>query len=146
MGKKLKISIGTLEEAGKRFVDAWHQAEKDEESSSLKEYLTFENLEILLKVLTPKRLELLKELRNQGTSSIRQLSKILNRDYSNVHTDVKQLSLYGLIKKTKDEKFFVPWKEIIVHFPLISKPNETPKKPIRKKPVSSKNKGFKKAS
>ena len=128
MGKKLNINIGSLDEVGKRFKDAWQLAESGQEIIQAKECLTFKDLEILLKILTPKRFELLKFLRNQGATSIRNLSKLLKRDYSNVYSDVKQLEFYGLIIKTKEDLIFVPWKEITAHFSLVS-----PKKPRRKK-------------
>jgi predicted transcriptional regulator len=126
MGKKIEIRIDSLENAGKRFINAWHEAEKYEEIKKSKNILTFKNLELLLRILTPKRLELLTVLHQEGPMSIRALSKMLNRDYSNVHTDVKQLVFYGLIDKINDEQIIVPWEEIIAHFSVIS--NSTPPK------------------
>jgi predicted transcriptional regulator len=41
--------------------------------------------------------------------SIRALANELERDYKNVHTDVRRLELIGLIGKTKNNKIEVPW-------------------------------------
>ncbi len=49
---------------------------------------TFLLINKVTSVLTPKRLALLKSLRPHGPLSIRALSKQLERDYKNVHTQV----------------------------------------------------------
>jgi len=60
-------------------------------------HITFETWEGLTKVLTSKRLELLRHLHRNPEASIRSLSKSLNRDYKNVHDDVTALVSAGLI-------------------------------------------------
>jgi len=136
MGKKIEINIGSLEDSGKRFIAAWHGAEK---SDTPQEFLTFKDFETLLKILTPKRLSLLKYLRNAGSMSIRSLALQLERDYSNVHNDVKQLINCGLIEKDSSDKISVPWSEIIAHFSL----GKMPKKPPPKKHTSLKSQTLK---
>jgi predicted transcriptional regulator len=71
--------------------------------------LHFENLELLLKTLTPGRWTLLKKLHVNGPTSIRALANNLGRDYKNVHTDVRRLEKIGLIERTKDDRIMVPW-------------------------------------
>ena len=71
--------------------------------------LHFENLEVLLKTLTPGRWSLLKKLHANGPMSIRALANDLDRDYKNVHTDVRRLENIGLIGRTKDDRIIVPW-------------------------------------
>jgi predicted transcriptional regulator len=124
MSKKIEININSIEEAGKRFIAAWHAAEKSQGLETPSEFLTFEKLEILLKVLTPRRLTLLKQLRSEGPLSVRMLSKKLQRDYSNVHTDVKHLEMYGLIDRNDNGEVFVPWSDIIAHFSLVVSPSK----------------------
>ncbi len=53
-----------------------------------------------MKTLSPGRWILLKKLRKKGPMSIRALAKELNRDYKNVHTDVRTLERVGLIEAT----------------------------------------------
>jgi len=95
---KLEIHVGDrLEETGRRFVDAWHALEKGKKVRE--RHLSFESLEGLLSVLTPKRWELLKYVHRNPASSIRALSGELKRDYRRVHDDVQALTLAGLLKR-----------------------------------------------
>lgn len=137
---KVEMGIGSLEESEKRFIAAWHAAEKHNKTISPHGFLTFNDFETLLKILTPKRLILLKFLRNAGGLSIRALSQQLERDYSNVHSDVNQLINCGLIEKDSSAKIFVPWSEIIAHFSL----EKIPKKSRTKKNPSAKNQPYQK--
>jgi predicted transcriptional regulator len=100
----LKNAVRTAKE----FVDAWKLAESGETVQE-KHRLHFENLEVLLKTLTPGRWALLKKLHANGPMSIRALANDLGRDYKNVHTDVRRLENIGLIGRAKNEKIKVPW-------------------------------------
>jgi predicted transcriptional regulator len=94
---KIKITVGGAfeEEAGRRFIDAWHRAER---GKKLRErYLTFENWDTLARILTGKRMELLRYVRRHEVTSVRALAKALKRDYSNVHADVQALAEAGLV-------------------------------------------------
>lgn len=93
----IKITVGgTMEdEPSGRFVDAWHRAERGE--SSQERHLAFESWDVLSRVLTAKRMELLRYVRRHKVSSVRALAKALGRDYSNVHADVQALTSAGLI-------------------------------------------------
>jgi len=51
---------------------------------------------------------LLKTYCKSGPISVRALSKELNRDYKNVHIDVKVLEQIGLIDLSKDGKIKMP--------------------------------------
>ena len=82
------------------------------------ERLYFDNLPSLLKHLTPKRFELLAELRRLGHTSINALAKQLHRQYRNVFDDVKAMERLGLVEKDKSGHFYVPWDEIDATFRL----------------------------
>lgn len=73
--------------------------------------ISFESMELLLKVLTPNRWILLRTLRASGACSIRALSHLLRRDYRGVHADVTALLDAGLIERS-DGKLTVPWSRI----------------------------------
>ena len=60
-------------------------------------HITFESFEGMARVLTPKRLEILRYLHRNPTASIRALAGALGRDYRNVHLDVTALVEAGLI-------------------------------------------------
>jgi predicted transcriptional regulator len=81
-------------------------------------HLAFESARLLFSELTPARLDLLDTLRKSGPCTVYALAKTAGRNYSNVHTDVARLIELGLIERTDDEKVFVPYDDIEVHFRL----------------------------
>jgi predicted transcriptional regulator len=97
---KAKITVGGdfEREAARRFVDAWHRAEHGK--TFRERHLAFENWDALARVLTGKRMELLRYVRRHNVTSVRALAKALQRDYSNVHADVQALTAAGLIDAT----------------------------------------------
>jgi predicted transcriptional regulator len=59
--------------------------------------LAFESWEALSRIMTAKRMELLRHVRRHPAPSVRALAKALGRDYSNVHADVQALTAAGLL-------------------------------------------------
>ncbi|HSB72584.1 MAG TPA: hypothetical protein VLH58_09205 [Candidatus Methylomirabilis sp.] len=51
--------------------------------------------------MTPKRLQLLRLIRQGRPDSVYQLAKLLGRDFKNVHEDVQTLAAYGLVSLKK---------------------------------------------
>jgi predicted transcriptional regulator len=94
----LKITVGgdIEKEATRRFVDAWHRGARGERVRE--RHLVFESWDALTRVLTGKRMELLRYVRRHKVSSVRALAKALGRDYSNVHADVQALTAAGLLE------------------------------------------------
>jgi predicted transcriptional regulator len=97
----VKITVGGAmeDEAARQFVDAWHRAERGD--SFHERHLAFESWETLARVLTGKRMELLRYVRRHNVTSVRALAKALERDYSNVHADVQALMAAGLLDTTR---------------------------------------------
>lgn len=97
---EVNLTVGGAmeEEASRRFMDAWHRAELGE--SFRERHLAFESWSALARVLTGKRMELLRYVRRHNVPSVRALAKELKRDYSNVHADVKALSGAGLLENS----------------------------------------------
>lgn len=93
----IKITVGGAmeDEASRRFVDAWHRGERGE--TFHERHLAFESWDALARVLTGKRMELLRYVRRHDVTSVRALAKALGRDYSNVHADVQALTAAGLL-------------------------------------------------
>jgi predicted transcriptional regulator len=96
----VKITVGGAieDEASRRFVDAWHRAERGEIFHE--RHLAFESWDALARVLTGRRMELLRYVRRHKVRSVRALAKALDRDYSNVHADVRALAAAGLLDAT----------------------------------------------
>ena len=96
----VKITVGGAmeDEASSRFVDAWRRAARGE--TFHERHLAFESWDALARVLTAKRMELLRYVRRHNVASVRALAKALERDYSNVHGDVQALTAAGLLDAT----------------------------------------------
>ena len=108
MPKLLEIRVGPAGDALDRFEAAWNRAARGRGVRTL-HVLSFVDLPLLLKTLSPARLELLQKLREAGPVSIYELAKRLQRNYKNVHTDVTQLATLGLIEKGNDNRITAPW-------------------------------------
>jgi len=118
---KQHIHIG-VENAARgfdRFVQAWHKAEASD-IEQVEIHLNFEDFAMLASVLTPKRLALMKTLRQQGPLSVRALSKQLERDYKNVHTDAAALEAVELIQRTEEGLLVAAWDVIDAHIRLVA--------------------------
>ncbi len=118
MKRTIKIEIGEDTNTTQEFISAWHRAKQGESPIEPEERIVFEDLETLLRVLTPQRWTLLRTLRKNGPMSIRSLAKILKRDYKNVHTAVKILERTGLLTKNEENQIWVPWKTVIAQVEL----------------------------
>lgn len=118
---KQHIHIGTEgpDRGFDRFVDAWQRAERGEQSET-EVHLNFEDLSMLLSVITPRRLEVLKTLRQAGPMSVRALAKTLGRDYKNVHGDTRALEEVGLLERTESGTLQAPWDVIDAHLSLVA--------------------------
>lgn len=95
MSGTINLHVGSVGDMGKRFIGAWH---KLEQGTAVDEtHLTFLDLETMVSTLSPKRLALLRHVRQHPTSNIAALvhTGLLERDaqgicapYDSVHTEV----------------------------------------------------------
>src|SRR5688572_31869762 len=88
LAKTLELRIGAAADALDRFEAAWNRLAEGRKLASLR-VLTLGDLPALLRNLSPARWALLENLRSAGACSIYELAKRLERDYKNVHTDVR---------------------------------------------------------
>ena len=100
MKQTARLHVGSIDEMGKRFGDAWRRLERGEKVRET--HLTFFDLETMMATLSPKRLALLKHVRRHPASSIAGLAKTLARDYKRVHADVSAQVQAGLIVRDED--------------------------------------------
>ena len=101
VNKELSVHVGdTFDAMTKRVVDAWHRAERGElTEANAERHLGFETFELFARVMTPRRLELLRHVHRHPPRSIRALSIALGRDYRRVHEDVAALVTAGLLDR-----------------------------------------------
>ena len=111
--KRIEIEIMRSDDALNAAIDTWHIAESGKQVTPR---LSFGSIKDLFSAITEKRLELLRYVAAQKeVLNIRQLAQALGRDYKNVHTDVSELEVLGLIEKDDKGVLTVPYDEIVIH-------------------------------
>ena len=113
--RRIQVRVGTAEDMGRRFIDAWHRAERGERVRE--EHLTFVDFKQLLGTLSDERLRLLKEVRCESAASVRQLAERLGRNYKNVHEDIERLTAAGLLAR-EDGRVMAPYETILAEMSL----------------------------
>ena len=111
MSKTLYVRVSAREDALDRFEAAWHLASGRAAPAPLS-VLSFADLPLLMKNISPARWELLKRLKKAGPLTIFALAKLLERDYKNVHTDVSRLLELNLLEKNQEGQVSVPWQAV----------------------------------
>lgn len=92
--KTVRIIVESHEEANKR----WKKALKGRaKSRATDEVISVSSFAILGKIFSPTRLEILAVISILKPKSIADLSRLLKRDFKNVHSDVKFLADLGLM-------------------------------------------------
>jgi len=105
------ICVSSREDTEARLLDAF--AGKDQGA-----VISFPTVELLWKVITPKRWEVLRAMAGAGPLSIRELSRRVNRDIKSVHGDAQALLKAGVLDRADDGRIVFPYDEIHVDFVL----------------------------
>lgn len=111
--KTVTLEVRRPEESMAEFAQAWKTG-KPQRSARI----SFATPELLWKVLTAKRWELLKALCGAGPLSIREAARRVHRDVKAVHGDVTALLSAGLLNRTKTGKIEFPYEVVKVEFLL----------------------------
>jgi predicted transcriptional regulator len=80
--------------------------------------IAFATPELLWKVLTAKRWELLKALCGAGPVSVREAARRVKRDVKAVHSDITALMVAGVLNKTESGRVEFPYDAVKVEFLL----------------------------
>ena len=80
--------------------------------------ISFATPELLWKVLTAKRWELLKALCGAGPVTMREAARRVGRDVKAVHTDATALLMAGVLDRTPEGRIVFPYEAIKVEFLL----------------------------
>jgi len=83
----------------------------------MSETIYFNAPESVMRVLSPKRMELLRDLHHAGAMNVLDLSKHLGRDYGDIHSDVLLLKQCNLVEQ-KGDNVSIPYDVIRVTFDL----------------------------
>lgn len=82
------------------------------------EFISFASVDLLWKVLTPRRWDLLKAMTGQGPMTIREAARRVGRDVKAVHGDVHTLLNAGVLDRTEDGRVAFPYDAVRVEFEL----------------------------
>jgi predicted transcriptional regulator len=112
----LRITVEPFEEMREQTLDAARTA-TDGESESPPAVVSFASVEELRKILTERRIELLRALvtTDSAAESISALADDLDRDYRPVHDDVTVLDQYGLVfvvEEGRAKRPYVPYQRV----------------------------------
>ena len=103
------LSVSSIEDTKRRMAAAF----RGERQGS---YITFASVELLWKVLTAKRWELLKAMAGQGSMTIREAARRVGRDVKAVHGDVHVLLASGVLDRAEDGGIVFPYDAVHVDF------------------------------
>jgi len=105
------LGVSTRKKSKGRFIEAF-------EGKAQGTFISFESPELLFKVLSGKRWDLLKVLTGAGPISIREAARLLGRDVKAVHSDVHKLLNVGILQKTQKGQIEFPFDAVHVDFML----------------------------
>lgn len=83
-------------------------------------FISFATPELLFKVLSGKRWDVLKLMTGAGPMTIREAARRMQRDVKGVHGDVKALLNAGLLQKTEQGRIVFPYDAVHVDFMLLA--------------------------
>ena len=81
-------------------------------------HISFASPELLWRVLTAKRWELLKAMTGEGGMTIREAARRVGRDVKAVHGDIRAMLDAGVIDRTDDGRVIFPYDAVHVDFTL----------------------------
>jgi predicted transcriptional regulator len=111
--KTVTLDVRKPREAATDFVRTWKSGKA---SSSAR--ISFASPELLWKVLTAKRWELIKAMAGQGPMTLREAARRVGRDVKAVHGDVHALLAAGILHRTPQGRLEFPFDAVHVDFLL----------------------------
>jgi predicted transcriptional regulator len=111
--KTVVFNIQTLDGALADFATAWKTGKGDASA-----HIGFETWELMHKVLSPKRLEIVRVMTGAGPLSIREIARRVGRDFKGVHSDTSLLVQAGVVNRDSSGKLVFPYNRIHVDFEI----------------------------
>ena len=111
--KTVTLDVRAPAEAMADFSKAWKTGK-----ASKTDRISFASPELLWKVLTAKRWELLKALCGAGPVTVREASRLVGRDVKAVHTDLSALLCAGVLSRNESGQIEFPYEAVKVEFLL----------------------------
>ena len=107
--KTVTLEVASREDVTRRALDAFRGRKQ-------RARISFATPELLWKVLTAKRWEVLKAMAGQGPLTIREVARRVGRDMKAVHGDVHALMNAGLLERSETSRVAFPFDAIRVEF------------------------------
>lgn len=107
--KTVTLSVSSLEQVKTRVAVAFR-------GKAQGAHISFTSIDLLWKILAPKRWQLLKVMTGQDPMTIRDAARRVGRDVKAVHGDVQLLLNAGIIDRTNDGRIVFPYDAIRVDF------------------------------
>jgi predicted transcriptional regulator len=111
--KTVVFNIQTLDSALADFATAWKTGKGDATAR-----IGFETWELMHKVLSPKRLDIIRVMAGAGPLSIREIARRVGRDFKGVHSDATLLVETGVVDKDERGRLIFPYDKIHVDFEI----------------------------
>jgi predicted transcriptional regulator len=111
--KTVTLEVRNPTETMAEFAQAWKTGK-----ASKSDRISFASPELLWKVLTAKRWELLKALCGAGPLTVREAARRVSRDVKAVHTDLSALLAAGVLVRTEAGQVEFPYDAVKVEFLL----------------------------
>jgi predicted transcriptional regulator len=109
--KTVTLSVANRQAVNQRTLDAFSGKRRGA-------HISFASADLLWKVLTAKRWELLKVMAGGGAMTLREAARRAERDVKAVHADVHALLAAGVLRKNPDRKIEFPFDAVHVDFVL----------------------------
>ena len=111
--KTVTLDVRSPEQAAQDFVNAWKSGTAQKSAR-----ISFATPELLWKVLTAKRWEILKAMCGAGPVTVREVARRVGRDVKSVHSDLAALQRAGVLDKTEQGQVVFPYESVKVEFLL----------------------------
>ena len=111
--KSVTFDVRDPKESMSDFLSTWRSG-----TAQVTDRISFATPELLWKVLTVKRWELLKALCGAGPISIRELARRVERDVKAVHRDVTALLAAGVLERTESGAILFAFDSVKIEFVL----------------------------
>jgi predicted transcriptional regulator len=103
------LSVSSQEDVSRRFLAGARGVPQGS-------HISFASLDLLWKVLAPKRARLIHAMTGAGPMSIREAARRVGRDVKAVHGDIHALLKAGILDRTEDGRVVFPYDAVKVEF------------------------------
>src|SRR3989338_7170113 len=102
--KKVEVLIQSDEDFRGELLKDMKRIDKGERKLIRKESIIFDSIGQFRKIMTNKRIELLKAIRHKKPHSVYELAKLVDRSVDNVNNDIRLLEQMGFLETEKTKE------------------------------------------